>query len=46
MQQLISDLQAAHIDDIGDIRTNERLAPYTTWKIGLVESRQGGGTYA
>ncbi|MBD0379181.1 UDP-N-acetylmuramate dehydrogenase [Paenibacillus sedimenti] len=31
MQQLISDLHAAHI---GDIRTNERLAPYTTWKIG------------
>ncbi|NOU76125.1 UDP-N-acetylmuramate dehydrogenase [Paenibacillus sp. LMG 31458] len=31
MQQLISDLQAANI---GEIRTNERLAPYTTWKIG------------
>ncbi|MFC5450181.1 UDP-N-acetylmuramate dehydrogenase [Paenibacillus aestuarii] len=31
MQQLLSDLQAANI---GDIRTNERLAPYTTWKIG------------
>ncbi len=31
MQQLISDLQAAQI---GDVRTNERLAPYTTWKIG------------
>ncbi|MEW9698094.1 UDP-N-acetylmuramate dehydrogenase [Paenibacillus sp. SI8] len=31
MQQLISDLHAANI---GDIRTNERLAPYTTWKIG------------
>ncbi|NEW05276.1 UDP-N-acetylmuramate dehydrogenase [Paenibacillus sp. SYP-B3998] len=31
MQQLISDLQAANI---GDIRIHERLAPYTTWKIG------------
>jgi UDP-N-acetylmuramate dehydrogenase len=31
MLQLISDLQAANI---GEIRTNERLAPYTTWKIG------------
>lgn len=31
MQQLISDIQAANI---GEIRTNERLAPYTTWKIG------------
>jgi DNA-binding FadR family transcriptional regulator len=42
MQQLIFDLLAANI---GDFRTNERLAPYTTWKIGLVEARQGGGTY-
>jgi len=31
MQQLISDLQAAQI---GEIRSNEKLAPYTTWKIG------------
>jgi UDP-N-acetylmuramate dehydrogenase len=31
MEQLISDLQAA---DIGEIRENEPLAPYTTWKIG------------
>lgn len=31
MQQVISDLQAAQI---GDILTNEPLAPYTTWKIG------------
>jgi UDP-N-acetylmuramate dehydrogenase len=31
MQQLISELQAA---DLGEIRTHEKLAPYTTWKIG------------
>ncbi|UJF35138.1 UDP-N-acetylmuramate dehydrogenase [Paenibacillus hexagrammi] len=31
MQQLISDLKAAGITEI---RTNERLAPFTTWKIG------------
>ncbi|MGG1553125.1 UDP-N-acetylmuramate dehydrogenase [Paenibacillus ferrarius] len=31
MQQFISDLKAA---GIGEIKTNERLAPYTTWKIG------------
>ena len=31
MQKLISDLQASNI---GEIRTNESLAPYTTWKIG------------
>ncbi|MCD1261618.1 UDP-N-acetylmuramate dehydrogenase [Paenibacillus athensensis] len=31
MQQLISDLQAAQV---GEIRLNEKLAPYTTWKIG------------
>ncbi|OCT17095.1 UDP-N-acetylenolpyruvoylglucosamine reductase [Paenibacillus pectinilyticus] len=31
MQKLIADLQASNI---GEIRTNERLAPYTTWKIG------------
>ncbi|WNR46443.1 UDP-N-acetylmuramate dehydrogenase [Paenibacillus roseipurpureus] len=31
MQKLISDLQASNF---GEIRTNERLAPYTTWKIG------------
>jgi UDP-N-acetylmuramate dehydrogenase len=31
MLQLISDLEAAQV---GDIRLNEPLAPYTTWKIG------------
>jgi UDP-N-acetylmuramate dehydrogenase len=31
MEQIISDLQAA---GIGEIRQNEPLAPYTTWKIG------------
>ncbi|MGG1514868.1 UDP-N-acetylmuramate dehydrogenase [Paenibacillus oryzisoli] len=31
MQQFILDLKAA---GIGEIKTNERLAPYTTWKIG------------
>ncbi len=31
MQQFIPDLQAA---DVGEIRLNEGLAPYTTWKIG------------
>lgn len=31
MLHIISDLKAANI---GDIRTNESLAPYTTWKIG------------
>ncbi|WP_068774431.1 UDP-N-acetylmuramate dehydrogenase [Paenibacillus sp. FJAT-26967] len=31
MHQLISDLQAAQV---GEILTNEKLAPYTTWKIG------------
>ena len=31
MQQLISDLQAANV---GEIRQNEIMAPYTTWKIG------------
>jgi UDP-N-acetylmuramate dehydrogenase len=31
MQQLISELQAA---DLGEIRIHEKLAPYTTWKIG------------
>ncbi|MBP1992793.1 UDP-N-acetylmuramate dehydrogenase [Paenibacillus eucommiae] len=31
MEQLISDLQAA---GIGQIKQNESLAPYTTWKIG------------
>lgn len=31
MEQIISDLQAAFI---GEIRQNEPLAPYTTWKIG------------
>jgi UDP-N-acetylmuramate dehydrogenase len=31
MLQLISDLEAAQV---GEIRLNEALAPYTTWKIG------------